>query len=189
MMKKRVRQNTTLESGKKTMAANSATVSCGRRRGEAVLFGCVFCLKTPWLVGSICHQNNFLWPKKNLSKYNFHHYCALRFSFIDWVKVNMQEEESQCTAVWGGNHTNVDSTVHTQNRLTPHHPPPSPAFIFPGLALTATWASFHSGLGCGARSWETSTAGPVSQNKAQVLDREREKERETQREEERQQVG
>lgn len=124
MMKKRVRQNTTLESGKKTMAANSATVSCGRRRAEAVLFGCVFCLKTPWLVGSICHQNNFLWPKKNLSKYNFHHYCALRFSFIDWVKVNMQEEESQCTAVWGGQpHKRRLDCAHTE---PPHPSPPTP---------------------------------------------------------------
>lgn len=66
---------------------------------------------------------------------------------------------------------------HTELPLP--QPPPSLSFIFPGLALTATWASFHSGLGCGARSWETLTAGPVSQNKAWVLDREGERGRET----------
>lgn len=64
MMKKRVRQNTTLESGKKTMAANSATVSCGRRRGEAVLFGCVFCLKTPWLVVASATKTIFSGQRK-----------------------------------------------------------------------------------------------------------------------------
>lgn len=62
--------------------------------------------------------------------------------------------------------TDTDPNVHTQSRLFPT----SPSFIFPGLALTATWASFHSGLGCGARSWETWTAGPVSQNKARKRD-------------------
>lgn len=76
-------------------------------------------------------------------------------------------------------HRHRPECAHTELPLPPHPPPPPhpPSFIFPGLALTATWASFHSGLGCGACSWETLTAGPVSQNKAWVLDREGERHR------------
>lgn len=51
-------------------------------------------------------------------------------------------------------------------RLFPNLPRPPPTFIFPSLPLAATGASFHSDLGCGAHCWETSTSGPVSQNKA-----------------------
>lgn len=78
--------------------------------------------------------------------------------------------------VWGGNRANTNKKMRTEISLVPTPYPPPSAFIFPDLALTETRASFHSGLGCGACSWETSTGGPVSQNKTWALHREDDRE-------------